>query len=111
MPRCREEMDQLKKELGVIVDLMVTGSDHLVITRDFSFDKDIMYMVMEYCEGGDLLHYLEKHRKMVKAALQRMASHVVLALFELDAKNIIHRDLKPANIMIAMDRSKPHPLN
>lgn len=49
--------------------------------------------------GGDLFHYIRKH-KLKPKQIEFLAAEIVLALEHLHSKGIIYRDLKPENIML-----------
>lgn len=63
-----------------------------------------MYLVMEYCEGGDLFDALERQVKAQGSYTEDDAAMAVktilLAINHCHAHGICHRDLKPENIMI-----------
>ena len=65
-----------------------------------------IYIVMEYCEGGDLSSFIKTRQhlqeKICKTFLQQLAS----ALQYLRAHNVSHMDLKPQNLLLT---SKSHP--
>uniref|UniRef100_A0A0E0KBS4 Protein kinase domain-containing protein n=1 Tax=Oryza punctata TaxID=4537 RepID=A0A0E0KBS4_ORYPU len=45
-------------------------------------DGGKIYLVLEYCRGGDLHSYLQQHKRMLRE------------------NNVVHRDLKPQNILL-----------
>lgn len=71
-----------------------------------------LYIVMEYCPGGDLAKLIKKHRAersyIKEKYIWKFISQLVLALEECHThkdpsgrtKPILHRDIKPANIFI-----------
>ena len=85
---------------------MVSGCEHLVLTKDFAITDGHTFMVMEYCDGGDLLNLLRTYKRLSPQVLQRLAVQVSVALFELNERSIIHRDLKPANILITYEPTR-----
>ena len=57
------------------------------------------YIVMEYCDGGDLLHAMKNHSiDIVCASVQ-----VLQGLSALHSNGKVHRDLKPENVLIRHD--------
>ena len=74
---------------------------HIITIYDIGASEDIVYISMEYVEGGDLKR---KIRQSVSpedalALVSRVASALELA----HSKGIIHRDVKPANILYRGD--------
>ncbi|KAJ3324086.1 hypothetical protein HDV06_000627 [Boothiomyces sp. JEL0866] len=61
-----------------------------------------IYMVTEYCVGGELLDYITKHGKMddTKSKTQRIFQQIVEAVGKCHEKNFAHRDLKLENILL-----------
>jgi serine/threonine protein kinase len=65
-----------------------------------------MYLVMEYCEGGEL--YEEITKKSEKGLFKEkhaveIIEKMLRALRHCNENKIAHRDIKPENIMIAKD--------
>lgn len=58
-----------------------------------------LYLILEYCEGGDLESLMEK-RKISELEAKFYIAEVVLGLEHLHNLGIIYRDLKPANILL-----------
>jgi NIMA (never in mitosis gene a)-related kinase len=63
---------------------------------------------MEYCDGGDLCHYLENYRKnnsraMSEDRIWRYFIQMCLGLAYIHNKKILHRDLKSLNIFLTKE--------
>ncbi|NXD06224.1 ULK3 kinase, partial [Nothocercus nigrocapillus] len=65
------------------------------------WDSDHIYLIMEFCAGGDLSRFIRTRRilpeKVVRVFLQQLAC----ALKFLHERNISHLDLKPQNILLS----------
>jgi NIMA (never in mitosis gene a)-related kinase len=66
-----------------------------------------IYIIMEYCEGGDLANFLKKIKKekeeFPEDAIWKILSQIIMALYEIHKRKegkILHRDIKPANIFL-----------
>ncbi|KAJ6858133.1 hypothetical protein NC652_040629, partial [Populus alba x Populus x berolinensis] len=68
-----------------------------------SQDECCMFLVLEFCSGGNLASYLQQHgrvqEKIAKRFTQQMGSGDGLKI--LQSHHIIHRDLKPENILLS----------
>eukprot|EP00981_Chlorochromonas_danica_P000138 scaffold39_cov176-Ochromonas_danica.AAC.4 len=62
--------------------------------------KQKLFMVTEYCPGGELFFHLKRLRKFTEGMMRFYCAEVALALAHLHAHNIIYRDLKPENILL-----------
>ena len=62
--------------------------------------KSAVFMVTEYCPGGDLRKLLRREKRLTEDIARIYISEILLAIEELHSKNIIYRDLKPDNIAL-----------
>lgn len=82
---------------------MLLKLDHPNIIKLYEIvqSEDTYYIVTEYCDGGTLTDYLNKHKR---AKGEKFAKEVMTKLLSavkyLHSKNIIHRDLKLDNIVV-----------
>src|SRR5216683_6884664 len=67
-------------------------------------DADGMkFITMEFVEGDDLRHLLQRHGKLPATEAVEIMEQVVSGLRAANRVGVIHRDLKPGNIMRASD--------
>lgn len=73
--------------------------------------KEKLCMVMEYCDGGDLLQRLIRYSKKGKTIREekilKYLTQVLLAVEYIHSKNILHRDIKSQNIFLFADKHTP----
>lgn len=55
---------------------------------------------MELCQGGDLLQYVKRRKKLEEPIAKYLFRQIIVGLGYLHKKNIIHRDIKLENILI-----------
>src|SRR4030095_6961145 len=63
-------------------------------------DGDIAYLVMEYIQGDDLKHHLDKGVRYSLERSLKMIRDLLSALNYAHTQGIVHRDIKPANLLI-----------
>lgn len=74
---------------------------HIITVYDIGAENDVVYISMEYVDGGDLRAKIENRVAPIRA-LDMMAK-IAQALEYAHRQGIIHRDVKPANILFRSD--------
>ncbi|KAA8647138.1 hypothetical protein EYZ11_011399 [Aspergillus tanneri] len=78
-------------------------SGHPFITTliaTFSDDQSL-YMLLDYCPGGEIFSYLRRARRFNENTSKFYAAEITLAIEYLHSKEgIVYRDLKPENILL-----------
>jgi NIMA (never in mitosis gene a)-related kinase len=107
-----KEKQQLINEVNILSELR---HENIVRYYDKILDKrnTTLYIVMEYCAGGDLGQVIQKcrdtDRYIHEDEIWNILMQIVVALFEChrrkDKKMILHRDLKPSNIFLDEKRN------
>lgn len=59
-----------------------------------------IFIVMEYCNEGDLAQYIRKKHKLMESLVKVFIQQLALALKYLQQYNICHMDLKTQNLLI-----------
>ncbi|KAL8138301.1 hypothetical protein V2J09_004302 [Rumex salicifolius] len=62
---------------------------------------DKIFLVLEYCEGGDLGAYLHKHGRVSMDVARHFMRQLAAGLKVLFDNHLIHRDLKPQNLLLS----------
>ncbi|XP_012261836.2 serine/threonine-protein kinase ULK3 [Athalia rosae] len=80
--------------------LKILKHDHIVEMKDFFWDDRYIYIVMEYCDGGDLSSFIRKKHRLPENICRKFLQQLALALRFLRSHNICHMDLKPQNLLL-----------
>ncbi|XP_037392090.1 serine/threonine-protein kinase ULK1a [Pygocentrus nattereri] len=88
----------LGKEIKILKELK---HENIVGLLDFQEISGCVYLVMEYCNGGDLAEYLHSKGSLSEDTIRSFLQQIAAAVNVLRSKGIIHRDLKPQNILLA----------
>lgn len=75
------------------------SSRNLVHSCDYGFFKGNPFIVMEFCDGGDLSKFVGDRN----AHLSKIARDVLTGLNDLHVNGKVHRDLKPENVLFKSD--------
>jgi len=96
-----------KNQLGHIVaerDLMSDADNPWLVKLFYAFqDATYLYLVMEYCGGGDLMGLLIKKDILSEKDTRFYMSELAAAINYVHELGYVHRDLKPDNVLIAND--------
>ena len=80
---------------------------NIISLKDYFEDKNYIYFVTEYYNGGDIITFLDKKHKENSIVSEKTASKIIKKIAEglkyLNFFGIIHRDIKSENIMFAQE--------
>jgi serine/threonine protein kinase len=93
-----EALARFRREIDVTAKL---AHPNIVQVSDFgTVPTGEPYLVMEYLDGEDLEHRLERVGRVSFAAAVGIVNQLASALAVTHAEGIVHRDLKPANVFL-----------
>ncbi|XP_033339551.2 unc-51 like kinase 3 homolog Aduk isoform X1 [Megalopta genalis] len=98
----KSAVDNLVTEINL---LKILKHEHIVEMRDFFWDDGHIYIVMEYCDAGDLSSFIRKRHKLAERNCRGFLQQLALALRYLRDHNVSHMDLKPQNLLLTR---RPH---
>ena len=91
----------LSKFLQIEKKVMINFEHPFLVKMHACFQSDKqLYILMDYCEKGDVGRYLETTQTLTESKAKILISELVLAVEALHNQNILHRDIKPENILV-----------
>jgi len=83
-------------------DLLSVADNPWLVRLSYSFQDDLfLYLVMEYCGGGDLMTILMREDILTIPQARFYCSELACAINSVHELKFVHRDLKPDNVLIA----------
>ncbi|XP_039601785.1 serine/threonine-protein kinase Nek3 [Polypterus senegalus] len=102
LPKADDKMHILRKEAILLARMK---HQNIVAFRDSFEDDGHLYIVMEYCAGGDLLQKLkwQKGSLLPEDLILRWFVQICLATKYIHEQKVLHRDIKSKNIFLTSD--------
>ena len=66
--------------------------------------KDEYFIVMEYCEKGELFDYIVEHKRLEEDEASIFFYQLINGLEHIHKKKVAHRDLKPENLLLTKNK-------
>jgi len=109
-PRLSGKADMQQRCLAEARAMMDISSNHVVRAYDVGqTPSGQVYIVMEYLEGEDLDHMLQREGPLQWHRLAGIAIQICSGLSSAHAKGTYHRDIKPQNCFrVTLDRNPDH---
>ena len=90
---------------------LVSSHPNIVTLHEYFLieNRDEMFLILDYCAGGDLGTYITEKRNPFAGDDRRMREIVLQICGAVDfihSKGVSHKDLKPQNILISQDGRK-----
>uniref|UniRef100_A0A8D9FJ15 Serine/threonine-protein kinase unc-51 n=1 Tax=Cacopsylla melanoneura TaxID=428564 RepID=A0A8D9FJ15_9HEMI len=97
------------KEINILKELTELHHENVVELLHCKESEQYVYLVMEFCNGGDLADYLVSKGTLSEDTIRIFLKQIVQALKAFQVKGIVHRDLKPQNILLSHSYGKQYP--
>ena len=95
------DVQQVKSEIDI---LKIAKHPNIIKLYDVFENEKFIYIIMEYCAGGDLFSYIEKRGfKLKEERAAEIIHKLCTTVYFLHQYGIVHRDLKPENILMMDD--------
>ena len=116
IPKNKMDADAEKNLRRELQNLHNLKHPNIIQILDYLYNKNYNYIIVEYCNGGNLRDYVQKYIEKNKAPLneffiQKLIRQIAPALEYMHSKNIIHRDIKLENILLNFNNFPNIPKN
>ncbi|XP_052192137.1 serine/threonine-protein kinase ATG1a isoform X2 [Diospyros lotus] len=98
--------DNLLKEISILTNIR---HPNIIRLFDVIRTEDTIYLVLEYCNGGDLAAYIHRRGKVSEALARHFMNQLAAGLQVLNENHVIHRDLKPQNLLLSKSNNEEVP--
>lgn len=96
----RRQIDRTRTERKVLSVV----NHPFIMKLHYAFQThDKLYLVLDYCPGGELFFHLSRFRRFPERVARFYAAELLLAIGHLHKRGIIYRDLKPENVLLDAD--------
>jgi calcium-dependent protein kinase len=100
--KLKGHVDAIRQEVKILTKL-----DHPNIVKYYETydDAKFLYLVMEYCSGGELFDKIAKKKNQVfnESEAAEIIKKLLRAVNHCHSVGVVHRDIKPENIMYGRD--------
>ena len=123
IPKKKMNEDTQKNFRRELQNLHNLKHPNIIQILDYLNNKTTNYIVLEYCNGGNLRDYIRRYMNINRKPLneffiQKLLLQIAPALEYMHSKNVIHRDIRLENILlnfnnypnIPIDGRAPQPL-
>ena len=93
----RSQRPKVVNECKILLDL---SHANVLKFHDWIETKKHLWVITEYCPGGDLLTLIEQDKSLPEHTVRVFTKEIMSGLQYLHSSGIVFSDLKPANIFI-----------
>ena len=95
-----QNKDDLERAMREIEILKQLDNSNIIKTNEIFETKNKYYLIMEFCENGELFNYIVKRKRLNDFESSYFYYQLIKGLEYIHSKNIVHRDLKPENLLL-----------
>lgn len=88
-----------------IIIMKLISHPNIMGLYDVWENKNDLYLILEYIEGGELFDYLIKRGKLQEFEAVSYFKQIIQGISYLHQLNICHRDLKPENLLLDFNKN------
>ena len=100
--KTKEDLNRIQREIKI---LSILDHPYIIKTYKISETPKKYYIIMEYCEGGELFDYIVEKERLDESEASIFFYQLINALEYIHSKGVAHRDLKPENLLLSTKKS------
>lgn len=107
-PKYKKDTDGDDLPYGIereIIIMKLINHQNIMRLYDVWENKNDLYLILEYIEGGELFDYLIKRGKLHEYEAISYFKQIINGISYLHQFNICHRDLKPENLLLDFNKN------
>ena len=93
----QSDIERINREITI---LKKVRHPHVVQLYEMIENNDYLYLIMEYCSGGELFQHIVKNRNLQEKEAAKMYQQIISGIEYIHKLGIVHRDLKPENLLL-----------
>ena len=90
-------LNRIQREIAI---LKIVRHKNIIKLYELMETPNKIYLVMEYCNGGELFDYIVSKQHLTERQACRFFQEIINSIEYLHSLNIVHRDLKPENLLL-----------
>lgn len=107
LKKADQDLDALIEEVSIVSKL---SHPSIMAVYEIFDDKLNLYIVTEYCKGGELFDEISKRGNFTEADTAFIMKQILSGIAYSHQNRIVHRDLKPENILLENKSGKDNEL-
>ncbi|CAG9313274.1 PLK4 [Blepharisma stoltei] len=97
-----QALNRVKNEISIQMKLEHPN----IVKLHTSFeDSSFIYLLLEYCSGGELHSYIKQKERLSESETRRLCKQIINGIDLLHSKGIFHRDLKLGNVLLNKNKT------
>lgn len=91
-------------EVSHLANVHLRNVNRAIANPSFSLqlieNNEYLYLIMEYCSGGELFQHIVKNRRLKETEACKMYAQILSGIEYIHKLGVVHRDLKPENLLL-----------
>ncbi|CAE7451255.1 KIN10 [Symbiodinium sp. CCMP2592] len=96
------DVERVAREIHI---LKLVQHPHIIQLYEIIETPRQLYLIMEYCPGGELFDYIVAQGRVKEREACRFFHQIMAGVEQIHRMNVVHRDLKPENLLLDEQRN------